>query len=63
MVIALSGLAVVNIPLLTKMGLAAAGTVVIAVLIALTLIPALLGFTGKRVFSRKARKAAKEAAR
>ena len=45
-VIALVGLAVVNIPMLTKMGLAAAGTVVIAVLIALTLIPALLGFAG-----------------
>ncbi|MFJ8075304.1 MMPL family transporter [Streptomyces sp. NPDC096176] len=55
-VIALAGLAVVNIPMLTKMGLAAAGTVVIAVLIALTLIPALLGFAGKRVLGRKARK-------
>ncbi|MFJ9410592.1 MMPL family transporter [Streptomyces sp. NPDC101393] len=56
-VIALVGLAVVNIPMLTKMGLAAAGTVVIAVLIALTLIPALLGFAGRRVLSRKDRKA------
>ncbi|MEC4015247.1 MMPL family transporter [Streptomyces sp. H27-D2] len=56
-VIALAGLAVVNIPMLTKMGLAAAGTVAIAVLIALTLIPALLGFAGKRVFGRKAREA------
>ncbi|NUK04234.1 MMPL family transporter [Streptomyces lunaelactis] len=55
-VIALVGLAVVNIPMLTKMGFAAAGTVVIAVLIALTLIPALLGFAGKRVLGRKARK-------
>ncbi|MEV6649295.1 MMPL family transporter [Streptomyces sp. NPDC051219] len=61
-VIALVGLAVVNIPMLTKMGVAAAGTVVIAVLIALTLIPALLGFAGKRVFGRKARKRAAEAA-
>ncbi len=56
-VIALVGLAVVNIPMLTKMGVAAAGTVVIAVLIALSLIPALLGFAGKRVHGRKARKA------
>ncbi|MCX4666631.1 MMPL family transporter [Streptomyces sp. NBC_01381] len=48
-VIALVGLAVVNIPMLTKMGFAAAGTVVIAVLIALTLIPALLGYAGKKV--------------
>ncbi|MET9516777.1 MMPL family transporter [Streptomyces sp. NPDC002994] len=55
-VIALVGLAVVNIPMLTKMGFAAAGTVVIAVLIALTLVPALLGFAGKKVFGRKARK-------
>ncbi|MDT9692521.1 MMPL family transporter [Streptomyces sp. P9(2023)] len=55
-VIALVGLAVVNIPMLTKMGFAAAGTVVIAVLIALTLIPALLGFAGPRVMGRKERK-------
>ncbi|WP_336052093.1 MMPL family transporter [Streptomyces sp. CA2R101] len=59
-VIALVGLTVVNIPMLTKMGLAAAGTVVIAVLIALTLIPALLGFAGARVLPRKARKEARE---
>lgn len=55
-VIALCGLAVVNIPMLSKMGFAAAGTVVIAVLIALTLIPAVLGFAGKRVFGRRTRK-------
>ncbi|GGV03006.1 membrane protein [Streptomyces litmocidini] len=58
-VIALVGLAVVNIPMLTKMGFAAAGTVVIAVLIALTLIPALLGFAGDKVVSRKQRKGAR----
>ncbi|WP_175410900.1 MMPL family transporter [Streptomyces sp. TRM64462] len=55
-VIALVGLAVVNIPILTKMGVAAAGTVAIAVLIALTLIPALLGYAGKRIVGRKARR-------
>ncbi|MDF4248928.1 MMPL family transporter [Streptomyces sp. WMMB303] len=48
-VIALVGLAVVNIPMLTKMGVAAAGTVVVAVLIALTMVPALLGYVGRRV--------------
>lgn len=48
-VIALAGLCVVGIPLLTQMGLAAAGTVVIAVLIAVTLIPALLGICGRRI--------------
>ncbi|KNE83111.1 MULTISPECIES: MMPL family transporter [Streptomyces] len=60
-VIALAGLSVVNIPMLTKMGLAAAGTVVIAVLVALTLIPAVLGFAGDRVLGRRARKARKAA--
>ncbi|MCX5124772.1 MMPL family transporter [Streptomyces sp. NBC_00347] len=48
-VIALVGLAVVNIPMLSKMGFAAAGTVVIAVFVALTLVPAMLGFAGKKV--------------
>ncbi len=48
-VIALAGLFVVDIPFLTQMGLAAAFTVVIAVAIALTLLPALLGFAGRRV--------------
>jgi putative drug exporter of the RND superfamily len=48
-VIALVGLTVVNIPFLTVMGLAAAGTVTIAVLIAITLLPAILGFAGTRV--------------
>ncbi|MER6526739.1 MMPL family transporter [Streptomyces sp. NPDC001508] len=48
-VIALVGLSVVNIPMLTKMGVAAAGTVAVAVLIALTMIPALLGYAGRRI--------------
>ena len=48
-VIALAGLSVVGVPMLTKMGLAAAGTVVIAVLIALTMIPALLGYAGRKI--------------
>ncbi|GHK02519.1 membrane protein [Streptomyces sp. Y2F8-2] len=48
-VIALVGLSVVNIPMLTKMGVAAAGTVAVAVLIALTMVPALLGYAGRRV--------------
>ncbi len=46
---ALAGMSVVGIPFLSVMGLGAAGTVVIAVLIALTLLPALLGFAGQRV--------------
>jgi RND superfamily putative drug exporter len=48
-IIALVGLTVVNIPFLTVMGLAAAGTVAIAMLIAITLLPAILGFAGHRV--------------
>ncbi|MFD8306097.1 MMPL family transporter [Streptomyces sp. NPDC059690] len=48
-VIALAGLSVVGVPMLTKMGLAAAGTVLVAVLIALTMIPALLGYAGRKV--------------
>ncbi|MFF1722961.1 MMPL family transporter [Streptomyces sviceus] len=63
-VIALAGLSVVNVPMLTKMGLAAAGTVVIAVLIALTMIPALLGYAGRKVrpAGEKGRKPAGKAA-
>lgn len=55
-VIALAGLSVVGIPVLTKMGLAAASTVVIAVLVAVTLLPALLGFFRKAVMPRAQRK-------
>ncbi|MER6738984.1 MMPL family transporter [Streptomyces puniciscabiei] len=76
-IIALAGLAVVNVPMLTKMGLTAAGTVAIAVLIAITLVPALLGFApikvmpraerrrfyGKPLSARQQRKADKRAAR
>ncbi|MFJ2176628.1 MMPL family transporter [Streptomyces sp. NPDC087851] len=55
-VIALAGLSVVGIPMLTKMGLAAAGGVTVCVLVALTLVPALLGFWPNAVLSRRARK-------
>ncbi|WP_041254232.1 MMPL family transporter [Frankia sp. EAN1pec] len=48
-VIALAALAVVGIPFLTSMGLAAAGTVAIAVVIALTMLPAMFGFAGGRI--------------
>ncbi|MCP3822052.1 MMPL family transporter [Streptomyces sp. A3M-1-3] len=54
--IALAGLSVVGVPMLTKMGLAAAATVFIAVLVALTLVPALLGFFGRKVLPRAARR-------
>src|SRR4051812_3850264 len=55
-IIALAGLSVVGIPFLTAMGLAAAGTVLVAVLVAVTLLPALLGFAGDRVLSRRQRR-------
>ena len=58
-VIALSGLAVVGIPFLTVMGVGAAGTVLVAVLVALTLLPALLGFAGKRLAPKPGSRAAR----
>jgi RND superfamily putative drug exporter len=54
-VIALAGLSVAGIPFLTEMGLAAAGTIVIAVLVAITLVPAMLGVIKKRALPRKLR--------
>ncbi|MEV6635973.1 MMPL family transporter [Actinoplanes sp. NPDC051470] len=54
-VIALAALSVVGVPLLTQMGLAAAFTVAVAVVIALTLLPAMLGFAGRRVLGRRSR--------
>jgi RND superfamily putative drug exporter len=48
-VVALAGLTVVGIPFLSAMGLAAAAAVVVAVLVAVTLIPAVLGFAGERL--------------
>ncbi|MFE2937778.1 MMPL family transporter [Streptomyces sp. NPDC059255] len=59
-VIALAGLAVVGVPMLTKMGLAASGAVVVAVLIALTMVPAFLGFWPGAVLSGAARKQGKQ---
>ncbi len=62
--IALVGLSVAGIPFLSVMGIAAAVGVGIAVLVSLTLLPALLGFAGERVRPkprkvRKLKKAAK----
>ncbi|MGC9496380.1 MMPL family transporter [Streptomyces sp. WG7] len=56
-IIALAGLSVVGVPMLTKMGLCAAGAVAIGVLVALTLVPALLGMWPNAVLSRKVRRA------
>jgi RND superfamily putative drug exporter len=54
-VVAIAGLAVVGIPFLTTMGFAAAGGVLVAVAIAITLTPALLSFAGRRVLPRARR--------
>jgi len=48
-IIALCGLSVAGIPFLTVMGFAAAAAVFVALLIALTLLPAMLGFAGRKV--------------
>ncbi len=66
-IIALVGLFVAGIPFLTVMGVAAAFAVFLAVLIAVTLTPALLGFAGQRMGrsigdGRRARRAAAAAA-
>ncbi|WP_030437994.1 MMPL family transporter [Actinoplanes subtropicus] len=54
-IIALAALSVTGIPFLSAMGLAAAFTVAMAVLITLTLTPALLGFAGRKVLAKKDR--------
>ncbi|MEY9954095.1 MMPL family transporter [Leifsonia sp. EB34] len=58
-IIALVGLSVAGIPFLTTMGVAAALAVTIAVLISMTLTPALLGFAGMRVVAKRYRGGAK----
>ncbi|MEV0171290.1 MMPL family transporter [Streptomyces sp. NPDC050803] len=61
-VIALVGLVVVRIPFLTVMGLSAAATVLISVLVAVTLLPALFGLAGARLAPRPGSRAARRAA-
>ncbi|MDX3456788.1 MMPL family transporter [Streptomyces sp. ME02-8801-2C] len=52
-IIALAGLSVIGIKMLTTMGLGAAFAVAVAVVIALTLLPAMLGFAGTRITKGK----------
>ena len=59
-VIALAALSVVQIPFMTVMGLAAAATVAIAAVVAITLIPSLLGIFKLGLFGRKTRRSIKE---
>ena len=53
-VIALGALTVSGLPILAQMGLVAAGTVALTVLVALTVTPAVLSLMGRRVVSRRA---------
>ncbi|MFE1437469.1 MMPL family transporter [Streptomyces sp. NPDC058739] len=59
-VIALAALAITGIPFLTIMGLAGAVTVLIAVLVAISLLPAVLGVFGERMRPRGGRKDKRE---
>jgi len=62
-IIALAALSVVGIPFLTVMGLSAAGTVLTAVLIATTLLPAIFGIAGSRLVPKPGSRAARLASR
>ncbi|MEU9153203.1 MMPL family transporter [Streptomyces sp. NPDC048417] len=59
--IALAGLSVAGVPMLTSMGLASAGAVAMAVIMALTLLPALLAGLGRRLVPKSGSKAARSA--
>ncbi|MFI5935377.1 MMPL family transporter [Actinoplanes sp. NPDC051494] len=58
-IIALAGLTVVGIPFLTAMGLSAAAAVLVGMLVAITLLPAVLGFAGERMRPRAGSRAAR----
>ena len=57
-IIALVGLSIAGIPFLSVMGFGAAATVAVAVLVALTLVPAIMGFFGEKMMPKKKKKAA-----
>ncbi|MFI6402011.1 MMPL family transporter [Streptomyces sp. NPDC050548] len=61
-IIALAALSVIGIPFLTTMGLGAAGAVLVAVLAAITLVPAVAGFAGTRLTPEPGTRAARRAA-
>ena len=56
-IVALCGLSVARISFLTTMGLASAAVVAVAVLVALTVVPALIGLFGQRLLPRRRRAA------
>ncbi|MBL7259915.1 MMPL family transporter [Paractinoplanes lichenicola] len=51
-IIALAGLTLAGVPMLTSMGLSAAGAVAVAVVLALTALPALLSLSGEKLRPR-----------
>ena len=55
-IIALVGLFITGIPFLTVMGVAAAATVALSVVVALTMLPAIMGILGERLLPRRARR-------
>ncbi|MEJ6543099.1 MMPL family transporter [Brachybacterium paraconglomeratum] len=55
-IIALVGLFITGIPFLTVMGVAAAATVALSVVVALTMLPALMGILGERLRPRRIRR-------
>ena len=57
-IIALVALLVTGVPFLGQMGIAAAGTIAVAVLLSLTLVPALIAFAGPRAIRGKSSSAA-----
>ncbi len=61
-VVAILGLMMAGIPFVSALGYAASIVVAVAVLVAITLLPALLGFSGNKILSHKAQVQAKELA-
>jgi RND superfamily putative drug exporter len=61
-VVAILGLQMAGIPFVAALGYSASIVVAVAVLVAITLLPALLGFAGPRVLARSHRQALDEAA-
>lgn len=54
-VIALAALSIIQIPFITMMGLTGAATIALAAIVAVTLVPALLGVVGDKLFRSKTR--------
>lgn len=60
-IIALLGLLVVGIPFLSAMGVSAAGAVLVAIFVSLTMLPAIMGLAGRRLAPKKGSRAERRA--